>query len=177
MNEQTSTVRQRRRRGTCGARGNAGGLAVAISVLLTHEWRDMSTRCLTLSLLLLALPALSACGGKEASSAPPALSAAAMAAVVTKPGVSREALARRIDALFADAESGETQALLVFHGGRIVAERYGAGYGRETRFAGWSMTKSMTGVLIGLLVSDGRLRLDEMRRSLRGSGPAIPAER
>ena len=84
-----------------------------------------------------------------------------MAAVVTKPGVSREALARRIDALFADAESGETQALLVFHGGRIVAERYGAGYGRETRFAGWSMTKSMTGVLIGLLVSDGRLRLDE----------------
>ena len=121
----------------------------------------MSTRCLTLSLLLLALPALSACGAKEAASAPPALSAAAMAAVVAKPGVSREALARRIDALFADAESGETQALLVFHDGRIVAERYGAGYGRETRFAGWSMTKSMTGVLIGLLVSDGRLRLDE----------------
>ena len=121
----------------------------------------MSTRCLTLSLLLLALPGLSACGAKEAASAPPALSAAAMAAVVAKPGVSREALARRIDALFADAESGETQALLVFHDGRIVAERYGAGYGRETRFAGWSMTKSMTGVLIGLLVSDGRLRLDE----------------
>ena len=49
----------------------------------------------------------------------------------------------------------------MLQGGRIVAERYGPGYDKETRFAGWSMTKTITGVLIGLLVSDGRLRLDD----------------
>ena len=46
-------------------------------------------------------------------------------------------------------------------GGRIVAERYGAGYNRDTRFAGWSMTKTITAVMIGMLISDGRMQLDE----------------
>lgn len=119
----------------------------------------MSTRCRSLILLMLALPALNACGGDAAE--PPPLGKAALEVVVAKPDVSREVLARRIDALFSDEEAGETYALLVMHGGRIVAERYGPGYGRDTRFIGWSMTKSITGVMIGLLVSDGRLQLDE----------------
>ena len=121
----------------------------------------MSTRLLPLTALMLAVPALAGCGGGNAAQNQKQLSPAALAAVVGKPGVSREALARRIDALFADPQAGETRALLVLQGGRIVAERYGPGYGRDTRFAGWSMTKTVTGVLVGLLVSDGRLRLDE----------------
>ena len=121
----------------------------------------MSTRRLLLTALLLAVPALSGCGGSDMPQVQKPLDPSALAAVVANPGVPREALARRIDALFADSQAGETRALLVLLGGRIVAERYSAGYGRETRFAGWSMTKSVTGVLIGLLVSDGRLRLDE----------------
>ena len=121
----------------------------------------MSTRLLSHFALMLALPVLYGCSGSDAPTPPPPLSPAALAAVVAKPGVAREALARRIDALFSDTEAGETRALLVLQGGRIVAERYGPGYGRETRFLGWSMTKSITGVLIGLLVSDGRLQLDE----------------
>jgi CubicO group peptidase (beta-lactamase class C family) len=120
----------------------------------------MSTRLAPLIALCLALPALNGCGSDKVS-APPPLSPAALAAVAEKPGVAREALARRIDALFADSEAGETQALVVMHEGRIVAERYGAGYSKDTRFLGWSMTKSVTAVLIGLLVSDGRLQLDE----------------
>jgi CubicO group peptidase (beta-lactamase class C family) len=47
------------------------------------------------------------------------------------------------------------------HKGRIVAERYAPGYGANTRLVGWSMSKTITGVLIGLLISDGRLTLDE----------------
>ncbi len=47
------------------------------------------------------------------------------------------------------------------HDGRIVAERYGPGYHENTRFVSWSMAKTVTGVLIGLLVADGRLQLDE----------------
>ena len=121
----------------------------------------MSTRCRTFIAILLALPVLNACGDHAAPGPPPPLDKAALAAVVAKPDVPREALARRIDAMFADEAAGETHALLILHGGRIVAERYGPGYGRETRFVGWSMTKAITGVLTGLLVSDGRLQLDQ----------------
>ena len=120
----------------------------------------MSTRHLLLAALLSAVPALSGCGSSDAPPQPKPLTDSALAAVVAKPGVPREALASRIDALFADPKAGETRALLVLLGGRIVAERYGPGYHENTRFAGWSMTKTVTGVLIGLLVSDGRLQLD-----------------
>lgn len=118
----------------------------------------MSTRRLPLILPLLMLPALIGCGGEAG---PPPLAPAAMAAVVENPGPPREKLARAIDELFADEQSGETRALLVLSGGRIVAERYGEGYGRDTRLLGWSMAKTVTGVMIGQLVADGRLRLNE----------------
>ncbi len=111
------------------------------------------------SILSLALlPALMACHA-QAPEAP--LSPAALAVVGEHPGAPREALARAIDALFADRESGETRAVLILHDGRRVAERYADGYGPQTRFIGWSMSKSVTATLIGLLVSDGRLRLDD----------------
>lgn len=119
----------------------------------------MSTRRLSLILPLLALPALMACGSKTPSLPP--LSDAALAAVVERPGVAREKLARAVDALFSQSETAETRAVLVLHGGRIVAERYGPGYHENTRFVSWSMAKTVTGVMIGLMVADGRLRLDE----------------
>jgi len=119
----------------------------------------MSTRRLSLIVLALALPALIGCAGDAPSQAP--LSKAALDAVVSDASVPREALARRIDDLFADSQSGDTYALLIFQGGRIVAERYAPGFGKQTRFPGWSMTKTITGVMIGMLVSDGRLKLDE----------------
>jgi CubicO group peptidase (beta-lactamase class C family) len=119
----------------------------------------MSTRRLSLIVLALALPALIGCAGEAPSQAP--LSKAALDAVVSDSGVPRQSLARRIDDLFADSQSGETYALIVLQGGRIVAERYAPGYGRQTRFAGWSMTKTITAVMTGMLVSDGRLKLDE----------------
>jgi CubicO group peptidase (beta-lactamase class C family) len=80
--------------------------------------------------------------------------------------VDREALARKIDALFTGDGTGETRAVIVMHRGEVVAERYADGYGRNTKFLGWSMSKTVTGVLIGMLVADGRLRLD--------SSPPIP---
>lgn len=120
----------------------------------------MPTRRASLILPLLALPALIGCDSGE-SAVPAPLSEAALQAVIEKPGASREKLARAVDALFTDDEAAETRAVLVLHRGKIVAERYGDGYGPETRFAGWSMSKTITGMMIGLLVSDGRLRLDE----------------
>ena len=60
----------------------------------------MTARAPSLILTLSLLPALAACGssGKDADPPPP-LSSEAMAAVVEKPGVSRERLARAVDAL------------------------------------------------------------------------------
>jgi CubicO group peptidase (beta-lactamase class C family) len=76
------------------------------------------------------------------------------------PGVSTEALNAEIDRLFAEDEMEETRALLIVRGGEIVAERYAPGYDRDTRFISWSMAKSVTAVLVGLMVADGRLALD-----------------
>lgn len=116
---------------------------------------------LTIALLGL-LPAPLLLAGCKAAPAPqPSLSAAALAAVAVDPGVSREELARRIDAVFTGPEMGETRAVIVMHDGRIVAERYGRPYTQRNRLIGWSMSKTITGVLIGMLVADGKLKLDE----------------
>lgn len=123
--------------------------------------RVMSTRRLPLIVALAVLPALLLGACARPQDATPPLSEVALAAVTAKPGVSRTRLARAIDDLFADADAGETRAVVVYSGGRIVAERYAPGYGPQTRLVGWSMAKSITAVLIGLLVADGRLRLDE----------------
>ncbi|MEY4670673.1 MAG: hypothetical protein RLZZ415_552 [Pseudomonadota bacterium] len=120
----------------------------------------MPTRRLPFILPLLALPSLIACGSQQVATEPP-LPKAAMNAVIKAPGVRREALARAVDRLFTMPETQETRAVLVLRDGRIVAERYAPGYHENTRFISWSMAKTVTGVLIGLLVSDGRLRLDE----------------
>jgi CubicO group peptidase (beta-lactamase class C family) len=119
----------------------------------------MSTRRLPLIAPLLMLPALFGCSDGETPIPP--LTPAALSAVVADAGVPRERLARAIDDLFADEEAGETRALLILSGGRIIAERYGEGYDRGSRLIGWSMTKTVTGVMIGQLVADGRLRLNE----------------
>ena len=55
----------------------------------------------------------------------------------------------------------DTRAIVVVQHGVIVAERYAPGFDRGTRLLGWSATKSITSALIGLLVDDGVLRLDE----------------
>src|SRR5688572_12137719 len=108
------------------------------------------------------LPALLLLGcGEPAPQAEPPLPPAALAAVAEEPGVDREALARAVDALFTREGIGETRALIVLHAGEVAAERYGEGYGPETPFVGWSMSKTVMGVLIGMMVADGRLRLDD----------------
>jgi CubicO group peptidase (beta-lactamase class C family) len=47
----------------------------------------------------------------------------------------------------------------VVHNGRLVAERYADGFTAGSRFLGWSMSKSVTALLLGTLVDSGRLDL------------------
>jgi hypothetical protein len=65
-----------------------------------------------------------------------------------------------LDAVFEPegvAEVGETEAVLVVQGGRLLVERYGLGRGPDDTCHSWSMAKSITHALVGLLVKDGRL--------------------
>jgi CubicO group peptidase (beta-lactamase class C family) len=114
------------------------------------------------SSLAAVLPALllAGCGEPAAPPTEPPLAAAALEVVAEDPGTDRDKLARAIDDLFTREGIGETRAVVVMHAGEVAAERYGEGYEPETRFVGWSMSKTVTGVLTGLLVADGRLRLD-----------------
>jgi CubicO group peptidase (beta-lactamase class C family) len=54
----------------------------------------------------------------------------------------------------------QTTAVVVAHRGRLVAERYAAGYGPGTPMLSWSMAKSVLAALVGIAVGDGRLALD-----------------
>ena len=119
-----------------------------------------------LAVALLPALLLASCGDPAPPPEPP-LSPQALAAVSENPGVAREKLARAVDDLFTAEGIGETRAVLVMHGGEIAAERYAEGYGVQTPFIGWSMSKTVTALLIGALVSEGRLELDH--------SPPIPA--
>jgi CubicO group peptidase (beta-lactamase class C family) len=103
---------------------------------------------------------LTACGQDGPPPLPP-LPEGALEAVAVEPGVPRESLARAVDALFTADGIGQTYALVVMHRGEVVAERYADGFDADTRFIGWSMSKTVTGVLMGMLVADGRLALDQ----------------
>lgn len=58
------------------------------------------------------------------------------------------------------AKRTHTFALLVARNGHLVYERYAPGYQRQQPQLGWSMTKSVTAILAGLMAQDGRLALD-----------------
>ena len=53
------------------------------------------------------------------------------------------------------------RAIVVVQDGRIVAERYGGGFSPQTPQLGWSMAKTVVAGMIGILVQDGRLSLDQ----------------
>lgn len=58
-------------------------------------------------------------------------------------------------------EIGETRAVIIVHNGRIVAERYGAGFDERSKLISWSVAKSVTAALVGVAVSEGKMKLDD----------------
>ena len=78
------------------------------------------------------------------------------------PDVDGAALQAASDWAF-DRESPQqvTLSLLVVHRGEIVHERYADGVDMTTRTRTWSTAKSIASTLIGMLVDDGKLALDE----------------
>lgn len=74
-----------------------------------------------------------------------------------------EELSAALDRAFAEPAQPpyrRTRAVVVMKAGRIIAERYGDGVGPETQLLGFSMTKSVMSALTGILVRQGKLKLD-----------------
>ncbi|MFH2203393.1 MAG: serine hydrolase [Elusimicrobiota bacterium] len=67
-----------------------------------------------------------------------------------------------------------TRAVVVVRDGRIIAERYAPGFDQFSRVCGWSMTKSVLGALIGILVGEGRLALEQRKLAPEWSAPGDP---
>jgi len=77
-------------------------------------------------------------------------------------GVDRVGLQAGVKDAFAEPDSAHprrTRALVVVHGGRIVAERYAPGFDATMPLIGWSMSKMAINALVGMAVQDGKLAL------------------
>jgi CubicO group peptidase (beta-lactamase class C family) len=74
--------------------------------------------------------------------------------------VDRPALEKLLDHAFSDLEPDDverTHAVVIVQNGAIVAERYAHDADPDDAFLSWSMAKSITSALIGILVRQGRL--------------------
>jgi CubicO group peptidase (beta-lactamase class C family) len=49
-----------------------------------------------------------------------------------------------------------TRSLLVIYKDKIIAEKYDTGFDKESKILGWSMTKSITGAMFGVLNKQGK---------------------
>ncbi len=73
--------------------------------------------------------------------------------------VDYEKLQGVIDAYFAD--SLQTRALLVIYKDQIIAEQYANGFNKDSRILGWSMTKSITSTMYGVLETQGKMDVNQ----------------
>jgi CubicO group peptidase (beta-lactamase class C family) len=53
-----------------------------------------------------------------------------------------------------------TRALIVIYKDKIIAEKYEAGFSKNTKFLGWSMTKSITATYFGILQRQGKIDIN-----------------
>jgi CubicO group peptidase (beta-lactamase class C family) len=80
--------------------------------------------------------------------------------------INNEKLQSAIDWAFVEtdtvkAKQVRTRAVVVVYDGNIIGEKYGVGFDKNSRQIGWSMTKSMTNALVGILVKQGKLKLED----------------
>lgn len=75
-------------------------------------------------------------------------------------GLDTAKIRQATDSAFANP-AGLTAGLVVVYQGRIVAERYANGATRDMQLESWSMGKSITGTLVGMLIHQGAFRLED----------------
>jgi CubicO group peptidase (beta-lactamase class C family) len=75
-------------------------------------------------------------------------------------GVDGDKLNQALEAAFAEPAPDsprKTRAVIVVYDGKLIAERYAQGFSKEIPLLGWSMSKSVTNALVGVLVKKGNL--------------------
>lgn len=96
---------------------------------------------------------------------PDALSPSLTWPELTLDGIDQDRLTAALDSAFSESEDNienrqNTRAIVVFHNDKLIAERYANGFEHNTPLNSWSMTKSATSALIGILVGQGRIDLN-----------------
>jgi CubicO group peptidase (beta-lactamase class C family) len=77
-------------------------------------------------------------------------------------GIDKTALDRVADNLIVkNAYKGDAFAFMVLYKGYPVAEAYKPEFDRKTRFISWSMAKSFTNALVGILVREGKIDINK----------------
>ena len=92
-------------------------------------------------------------------------------------GVDRAAIDAAVDRAFGapDAEA-RVRSIVVVSGGQIVYERYHPLDGPDVIYDSFSVAKSFTSALIGMLVADGKLALDENPPQPEWQAPGDPRQ-
>jgi CubicO group peptidase (beta-lactamase class C family) len=67
-----------------------------------------------------------------------------------------------------------TRALAVVYRGQLIAEAYAPGFGPDTRHVSWSMGKSITAALVGILVGQGCFVVDDPAPIAEWQAPGDP---
>jgi CubicO group peptidase (beta-lactamase class C family) len=78
--------------------------------------------------------------------------------------VNTEKLKAALDAAFVESDPQKkkmTRAVVIVYDGKLIGERYAPGFDKDMALLGWSMGKSVTNALVGILVRQGKLRLRE----------------
>jgi CubicO group peptidase (beta-lactamase class C family) len=103
-----------------------------------------------------------------------------IASAFAEPGVvepTDPAFRKVLDHAFAEPNPSQprlTKAIVVLHDGKLIAERYASGYGPDTPIWGHSISKSITSALIGILVQQGKLRVDQTAPIAAWASPQDP---
>jgi len=79
-------------------------------------------------------------------------------------GVDYNALDKAVNSVFdpsLNMDKIRTRAVVVIYKDSLIAEKYANGFDKDTEILGWSMNKSITSTLVGMLVKDGKLNLTD----------------
>lgn len=76
----------------------------------------------------------------------------------------RNQVQESIDGFFAETDPERpknTRGIVVLYKGQLIGEKYAEAFNKHKRLLGWSMTKSITSTMAGLMIRDGYFQLDD----------------
>ena len=85
-----------------------------------------------------------------------------------------EAALDRVFAETAQPPYRRVKAIVILHDGKLVAERYAPGYNADTPILGYSLAKSVTNALIGILVRQKKLSVEQLAPVPEWRNPSDP---